>query len=109
MPTEVLTELIRVGILGPIVVAVGWFCWQQHKTIEALHQTRAAETQQFVDRLFALNTAWQNVLAANSNLLSDTVTTLDSVRTTLQDVNDTLKDVSKQQYALITASRMESR
>lgn len=110
MPTEVVTELIRLGILGPILIALGWFCWQQHKTIEGLHKARTEETRQFVDRLFALNTAWQDALKVQSTLMTDTVGTLIMVKGTLADVNDTLKEVSKQQYALIaSATRLQER
>jgi chromosome condensin MukBEF complex kleisin-like MukF subunit len=109
VPTEVLTELLKLGILGPIVVSIGWFCWQQHKTIEKLHTSQALATQQHIDRLLQLNTAWQEVLSANAELLSSTVTTLGSVRETLQNVNDTLKEVTRQQYALIAALRSEDR
>lgn len=112
MPPDVLTELVRVSILGPIVIALGWFVWQQHKTIEAihaanalevqkLHAARMAEIQVFIDRLFALNDAWQKVLKANSDLLSDTVSTLGSVRETMGAADVTLADVSKQMYALL--------
>lgn len=104
MPSEVVTELIRLGVLGPILVVTGWFVWQQHKTIEEMHKARAEETKQFVDRLFALNTAWQEVLNSHSSVMTDTVGTLTMVKDTLADVNDTLKEVSKQQYSLITVS-----
>lgn len=105
MPPEVLTELMKLSILGPILVAVGWFCWQQHKTIQALHAEQNLSNQQYLDRLLKLNDAWQGVLSANSELLSSTVVTLGSVRETLQSVNDTLKEVTRQQYTLITALR----
>jgi len=115
MPAEVLTELVRVGILGPIVIALGWFVWQQHKTIEALHASNAqevqkmhmarmAETQVFIERLFALNDAWQKVLRANSDLLSNTVSTLGSVRETMGAADVTLAELSKQMYALLNTT-----
>jgi len=117
MPTEVLTELIRMGILGPIVVALGWFVLKQQSAIEKLHEAnvaelkklhdaRALETQQFIDRLFALNETWQRVLKTNSDLSADTVSTLGSVRETLEAVDETLADVSKQMYALLTTNHL---
>jgi len=107
VPTEVLTELLKLGILGPIVIAMGWFVLRQQKIIEKQHTDHIATTTQHLDRLLQLNQAWQGVLNANSQLLSDTVSALGSVQETLQDVDATLKEVTKQQYTLISVLRVE--
>lgn len=107
MPTEVLTELLKLGILGPIVIAMGWFVLRQQKTIEKQHNEHITATQQHLERLLQLNQAWQAVLTTNSQLLVDTVSALGSVQETIQDVDATLKEVTKQQYALISVLRLE--
>jgi len=71
------------GILGPIVVFLGWYVWTKDKQIKELlekleknHEARTRDAQEVQDALLKFNTTWSEALNANTAAMGEIKTLL---------------------------------
>lgn len=95
MPESVFLELSKHGILGIILIPVGWYVWQMHKDRRVAETARVTDAQAVVDKLIAINEKWQQAFFTNVETLKTTVETLQQVRAALKDVEDVLADLER--------------
>lgn len=59
---QVITELIKLSILGPILVALGLYTLRIHKDLRASEDGRIKDAQAVVDKLLKLNSDWNTTI-----------------------------------------------
>lgn len=55
MPAQVLNELLRLGVLGPVLIALGYAYYHQMKKLEASQEARIAEAKATTQLLLKVN------------------------------------------------------
>lgn len=58
MPEPVITALINAGILGPILIAVGWYTLRLQSQLRDSQEKRVDDAQKVVAKLLDLNDRW---------------------------------------------------
>lgn len=80
MPPEVFTELAKVAILGPVIIALGWYTLRLHRDLRDAQEKRTADAQKVVDTLVALNNKWNDSLNQLGNAVRELKTAVDELR-----------------------------
>jgi deoxyadenosine/deoxycytidine kinase len=101
----VLGELLRLGILGPVVASCVWFIVRLHKDLREVEKARAEDAKQVIDKLIGINDKWQQAFTANAEVLKLNNSALEQVKDALNDVEEVLQDVSRQVKPLVPATR----
>ena len=72
VPEAVTTALINAGVLGPILIAVGWYTLRLQSQLRESQEKRVEDAQKVVNQLLELNDRWNSALvqatAANEAL-----------------------------------------
>lgn len=58
MPEAVTTALINAGILGPVLIAVGWYTLGLQRQLRESQEKRVEDAQRVVTQLLELNDRW---------------------------------------------------
>jgi hypothetical protein len=61
VPQEVVSSLIQAGVLGPILVACGWYVLRLQRELREVHGARTADAQAVTDRVLALQAGQHEV------------------------------------------------
>lgn len=91
MSDAVITALVNAGILGPVLVAVGWYTLRLQGQLKESQEKRVEDAQRVVSQLLDLNDRWNasfNQAAASTDELRDLVAR----------VHDTLRDLRSASY-----------
>ncbi len=88
-------EFLRnAGILGPIIIFLGWYIWAKDKqikvkdkVIEAVQEARVQDAKSVNEALMELNDKWLNALNANTTATSELKTVMTLIRETMQRVS----------------------
>jgi len=54
MPDAVIQALVQMGVLGPVVVAIGFYVLRLQKELREVHEKRTADAQNVVERVLTL-------------------------------------------------------
>ncbi len=60
----VVQELLKLTILGPILVALGWYTWRIYQDLQSVQKERFDEAKAIVDKLLKLNTEWNATISS---------------------------------------------
>ena len=96
MNPELITELVKLGVLGPVLGAAVWFIWRLHKDLREVEKCRSDDAKQVIDKVLSINDKWQTAFTANAEVLKLNNVALDQVHHALNDVEEVLTDVSRQ-------------
>ncbi len=97
MPPAVINALVNAGILGPILLAVGWYVLRLQrqlteahaKTTEA-HEKRVDDAQRVATQLLELNDRWAQIVAAQVAASEEQQRLIEGVKSILVDVKTAL-------------------
>lgn len=79
-------ELIRVSVLAPVVLALAWFAWTQHKSLRQVEAKRVQDLSAIVDRLIELSTS-------SKVAISEHTRSLESYREAIKEVREALREL----------------
>ncbi len=92
----VATELIKISILGPILIALGTYCWKLHREnqdlqerLDEVHDKRTADAQQVQQVLLQLNDRWNQTFTAHIALM-------EAQKDIMAEVKEALRDMLRQ-------------
>lgn len=54
MPDAVVQALVQMGVLGPVVVAIGFYVLKLQKTLQEVQEKRTTDAQGVVERVLSL-------------------------------------------------------
>jgi len=89
----VTTALINAGILGPILIAVGWYTLRLQGQLKDSQEKRVEDAQKVVAQLLELNDRWNAALVqatASNESLGESLTRLHEALRELRDLFRTL-------------------
>ena len=90
-----LNEFLRnAGILGPIIIFLGWYIWAKDKqiklkdkVIETVQEARVQDAKSVNEAMMELNDKWLTALNANTTATSELKTVMTLIRETMQRVS----------------------
>lgn len=89
----VATEMLRIAILGPVVVALAIYTWKLHRENRDLqkenrecHEKRVADAQQVTEKVLQLNDRWNQTIGTFSALMTEQKTAAAEVREALREL-----------------------
>lgn len=86
MPEAVVSALINAGILGPVLLAVGWYTLRLQAQLRESQEKRVEDAQKVVSQLLELNDRW------NASIGHATAST-DELRDSLERLHEALKEL----------------
>ena len=86
MPDAVTAALLNAGILGPVVIAVGWYTLRLQTQLKDSQEKRVEDAQRVVSQLLELNDRWNQAIG-------EQMTAFDAQRELIERVHETLRDV----------------
>lgn len=69
--TDAVANLVQMGILGPIVVVLGYMLYRSQQQLNKVQGARVSDAQKVVDRLLALQQSIDNNTAATQEMRQD--------------------------------------
>ncbi len=92
---EAVNEFLRnAGILGPIIIFLGWYIWAKDKqikvkdkVIETVQESRVQDAKTVNAALMELNDKWLNALNANTSATNELKTVMTLIRETMARVS----------------------
>jgi type II secretory pathway component PulC len=96
MPETVASELLKIGILGPVLVAALWFIYKLYVDLREAEKSRVKDIESIVDKLMLTNQRWQEAFTAHSEVVKSNSAVLAEVRETMKDMEELLLEVSRQ-------------
>lgn len=93
MPASVLEELLKLGILGPIFVALCYLYIQERKRCAASQDARIADAQAMSDTLVKVNVECSKAILLITSALESQEEITDTMKVRLDAVQDKLKQL----------------
>lgn len=89
----VATELLKVGPLGAIIIAMGIYIWRMHKEnrglqseLGAIHEKRVADSHAVTVTLLQLNDKWNGTVNSFATIMDAQKDAMAEVREALRDL-----------------------
>lgn len=93
MPSIVLEELLKLGILGPILVALCYLYIQERKRCAASQESRIAEAQSMSETLIKVNLECSKAILLITSALEAQEEITDTMKVRLDAVQERLKQL----------------
>jgi len=93
MPVIVLEELLKLGILGPILVALCYLYIQERKRCAASQESRIAEAQAMSETLVKVNLECSKAILLITSALEAQEEITDTMKVKLDAVQEKLKEL----------------
>lgn len=90
MPEAVVNALINAGILGPILIASGWYVLHLQRKLSESQEKRVEDAQKVASQLLELNDRWAEVVSEQTEAANEQKHLIESVRELLRDLKSTL-------------------
>lgn len=90
MPEAVINALINAGILGPILIAAGWYVLHLQRKLTESQEKRVEDAQKVAGQLLELNDRWAEIFSEQSAADEDQKRLLESLREMLREVKGAL-------------------
>lgn len=91
MPEPVVTALINAGILGPILIAVGWYVLQLQRKLDDAQGKRVEDAQRVAEQLLELNDRWAEVVGEQANAFQEQKHLIQGVSELLKELRSALR------------------
>ena len=88
MPEAVLNALLQAGILGPVVICVGWYTLRLQRELKESPEKRVGDAQHVVTQLLELNDRWNEVIQKQA-------TGFDEQKDLIQRIHETMRDLER--------------
>lgn len=83
---EIGSELLKIGLLGPIVVGLAVYVLRLQKQIEEVQAKRTLDAQAVSERLLALSEKWSGLIAAHTAAMENQADTLNELKDAVRDI-----------------------
>lgn len=103
MPESVVNALVNAGILGPILIAAGWYVLHLQRKLSESQEKRVEDAQKVAVQLLELNDQWAGVVAEQVAAQEEQKRLVEGVRNLLGDVKGALQ--SRPGYPVPAAPR----
>ncbi len=103
MPDSVISALINAGVLGPVLIAVGWYVLRLQRELRVTQEKRVEDAQRVATQLLDLNDRWSEVVAEQTHAFEQQQQLIVRVHELLADLKDALR--TRPAYAVPTAPR----
>lgn len=95
MPESIFTELLKVSILGPILVALGYYARKLQSELTEVQEKRVLESKAVTDKLIEITDKWNVAFSAATVALTTLESTLSEVKDAVRDLRQDLINRSK--------------
>lgn len=91
MPDSVVNALVNAGILGPIIIAAGWYVLHLQRKLSESQEKRVVDAQKVAAQLLDLNDRWAEVVGEQVGAIEEQKRLIEGVRVLLVDVKEVLR------------------
>lgn len=91
MPEPVVTALLNAGILGPILIAIGWYTLRLQSQLKDSQEKRVEDAQRVVEQMLQLNDRWNESIGELTGSFNELSELLVRLRETLREMHDHLR------------------
>lgn len=83
-----ITHLLELGVLGPITVILGFYCWKLHNKFLETEDKRVTDAQAVTDKLINLHKEWSSTIREHSHYLDALNSSMHSIADNVMDIRD---------------------
>jgi hypothetical protein len=88
----IVTELVKNGVLGIVLAAVGLYAWNQSKELRKAESERTKDAQAVTQQLIALNDKWNAAVGALTSALQAQREMLDRLEELIRETKEALRN-----------------
>ena len=87
--TDTILELIKLGVVGPLLAIAVGYIWKLHKDLQTSHKEKSEVATATTERLLLTNEKWQGAIANSTRILESSKDAIERLEGTVRELERT--------------------